>query len=76
MNLHPECYYIFVLTHLTSYHDVRRQESCEVLVIRNDLRLVGLPLEIYSPMSKCFDNCEEFLIVNLIVTLGRGELPR
>ena len=45
-------------------------------MIRDDFCLVGLSLEIHSPMSKCFDNCEEFLIVDLIVAFGRGELPR
>ena len=45
-------------------------------MIRDNLNLVGLSLEIYSLISKYFDNYEEFLIVDLIVTFGRGELPR
>jgi hypothetical protein len=39
-------------------------------MIRDNLNLVGLSLEIHSLMSKCFDNCEEFLIVDLIVAFG------
>ena len=53
-----------------------RQEPSQVLIIRDNLDLVGLSLEIYSLISKCFDNYEEFLIVDLIVAFGRGELPR
>jgi hypothetical protein len=45
-------------------------------MIRDNFRLVGLSLEIHSPMSKTFDDYEEFLIVDLIVALGRSELPR
>jgi hypothetical protein len=26
-------------------------------------------------MSKTFDDCEEFFIIDLIVAFGRGELP-
>lgn len=44
-------------------------------MIRNDFCLVGLSLEIHSPMSKCFDDYEEFLIIDLIVALSRGKLP-
>jgi hypothetical protein len=44
-------------------------------MIRDDFRLVGLSLEIYSLISKTFDNCEEFLIIDLIVAFGRSELP-
>ena len=44
-------------------------------MIRDTFRLVGLSLEVYSPMSKGFDDCEEFLVVDLIIAFGRGELP-
>jgi hypothetical protein len=44
-------------------------------MIRDDFRLVGLSLEIHSLISKTFDDYEEFLIVDLIVTFSRGELP-
>jgi hypothetical protein len=45
-------------------------------MIRDDFRLVGLTLEIHSPMSKTLDDCEEFLVIDLIVAFGRGELPK
>jgi hypothetical protein len=45
-------------------------------MIRDDLCLVGLSLEIHSPMSKTFNDCEELLVVDLIIALGRCELPR
>jgi hypothetical protein len=45
-------------------------------MIRDDFRLIGLSLEIHSLISKTFDDCEELLIVDLIVALGRYELPR
>jgi hypothetical protein len=38
-------------------------------MIRDNFRLIGLSLEIYSLISKTFDNYEEFLIVDLIVIL-------
>jgi hypothetical protein len=44
-----------------------RQESYQVLVIRDDFCLVGLTLEINSLISKSFDDYEEFLVVDLIV---------
>jgi hypothetical protein len=44
-------------------------------MIRDHLYLVGLSLEIYSLMSKTFDDYEEFLVVDLIVTFSWGELP-
>ena len=44
-------------------------------MIRDDLGLVGLSLEVYLLMSKSFDDCEEFLIVNFVIEFGRGELP-
>jgi hypothetical protein len=44
-------------------------------MVRDNLYLVGLSLEIYSLMSKTFDNYEEFLVVDLIVALGWYELP-
>jgi hypothetical protein len=44
-------------------------------MIRDDFRLIGLSLEIHSLMSKAFDDCEEFLIVDLIIALGRYKLP-
>jgi hypothetical protein len=44
-------------------------------MIRDDFRLVGLPLEIHSLMSKTFDDCEEFLVMDLIMAFGRSELP-
>jgi hypothetical protein len=39
-------------------------------MIRDDFCLVGLSLEIYSLISKTFDDYEEFLIVDLIVAFG------
>jgi hypothetical protein len=45
-------------------------------MIRDDFRLIGLSLEIHSLMSKTFDDCEELLVVDLIIALGRYELPR
>jgi hypothetical protein len=44
-------------------------------MVRDDFCLVGLSLEIHSLMSKTFDDCEEFFIIDLIVAFGRGELP-
>jgi hypothetical protein len=45
-------------------------------MIRDDFYLMGLSLEIHSLISKTFDDCKEFLVIDLIVALGRGELPR
>jgi hypothetical protein len=70
MNLYVEYRNVRILSHLTSYYDVCGQELYQVLVIQDDLRLVGLSLEIYSLMSKCFDDYKEFLVMDLIVAFG------
>jgi hypothetical protein len=36
-------------------------------MIRDHTDLVGVTLEVDSPVSKCFDDSQEFLVVNLVV---------
>jgi hypothetical protein len=45
-------------------------------MIRDNFRLIDLSLEIHSLISKTFDDCEEFLVIDLIIAFSRYELPR
>jgi hypothetical protein len=58
---------VLVPSHQSSFQDFGSKEGCEVLVIRDHTDLVGVTLEVNSPVSKCFDDGQEFLVVNLVV---------
>ena len=45
-------------------------------MIRDHANLVGVTLEVNSPVSKCFDDGQEFLVVNLVVKFRWRHLSR
>lgn len=76
MDLHLEGGQILVLPSLSWCQYLGGRELSQVLVIRDHLDLVGLSFQVNSPMSKSFDDCEEFLVVDFVVELRRRHLSR
>jgi len=48
-------------------------EDFEVLMIREDLKLMGTTFEVMFPFTKSFDNGEEFSIINVIIPFSLNE---
>jgi len=45
----------------------------EVLMVREDLELMGATFEVVSPFSKSFDDSEEFSIIDIVVPFSFNE---
>ena len=76
VNLELERGEVLVPSRQSSFQDFRSEEGCEVLMIRDHTDFVGVALEVDSPVSKCFDDGQEFLIVNLVVEFRWRHLSR
>ena len=48
-------------------------EVSQVLVVGDDSHWVLSSCEIVSPFFECLDDCQEFPIIDVVVSLGRGE---
>ena len=48
-------------------------EDFEVLVIREDLELMGTAFKVMSPFTKSFDDGEKFSIIDIVILFGFNE---
>ena len=48
-------------------------ENFKVLMIREDLELMGTSFKVMSPFTKGFDNGEKFSVVDIVVPFGFNE---
>lgn len=51
---------------------LRGREGLEIIVIRHDFEGVPGPFQLGAPFLQGFDNCEELLVVDVVVALLDG----